>query len=104
MTTQPEWTHGPDIMTPAQWHWLKGHAERIPALFRGLESGSTETSHVMGQRVINGRTVRLSLVVQVVDPGGNPLRSHASVNYPNTAKPPERPTTRHHRRGRPKRW
>ncbi len=75
-----------------QWQWLKSHAERIPALFRGLEAGSTETSHVMGQRVIDGRTVRLSLVAQVVDPGTNPLRSHASANYPNTVNPPAWPS------------
>lgn len=39
-------------------------------------------STIIGTRVINGRTVQLRLVAEVVDPGPNPLRSHASVNYP----------------------
>ncbi len=45
--------------------------------------GEEKSQHDMGERVINNRTVRLSLVTQVVDLGADPLRSHASVNYPN---------------------
>lgn len=71
-------------MSPKQWKWLESVAAHIPGLFRGVESGSEKTTHVIGERIINGRTVRLSLVAQVVDPGTNPLNSHASANCPST--------------------
>ncbi len=43
-----------------------------------------KSQHDMGERVINNRTVRLTLVAQVVDPRAEPCRSHASDNYQNT--------------------
>lgn len=91
-------------MTPKQWQWLIEAANRIPELFSVLEQGNTRADSTLGERVINGRVVRLLLRAEVVDPGTNPLRNHASANYPNTAKPPERPDTQHRRPRRPKRW
>ncbi len=90
-------------MNPRQWQWLSEAADRIPTLFEALERGGTRADTTLGERMIKGRRVRLSLLVEVVDPGGNPLARHASVNYPNTGKPPERPDTQHLRRARPKR-
>ena len=78
-------------MTPKQWQWLIEAANRIPELFSVLEQGNTRADSILGERVINGRVVRLLLRAEVVDPGANPLRNHASASYPNTAKPPERP-------------
>lgn len=72
-------------MNSIQWLWLRAVAARIPGLFHDINSGSEKSSFVMGERVINNRVVRLSLVAQVVDPGANPLHSHASSNYPNTS-------------------
>lgn len=71
-------------MNRTQWQWLEAVGARIPGLFASIKAGHAESRHVMGERVINGRTVRLSLVAQVVDPGANPLRSHASADYPSS--------------------
>ncbi len=62
---------------PKQWQWLTEAASRIPALFEALEQGGSRADTALGVRTIRGKEVRLSLVVEVVDPGGNPLRSHA---------------------------
>ncbi len=96
-------------MTPLQWKWLESAGARIPALFAGIKSGQTETRHALGERVINGRRVRLSLVAQVVDPGANPLRSHASTGYPyggDVVRPEGmvEPQPRRRNAKRPKRW
>ena len=94
----------PVRMNPTQWQWLIEAASRIPSLFESLKQGSIRADTTLGVRVINGRYVRLSLLAEVVDPGANPLASHASANYPTTEKPPARPDTQHRRRSRPKRW
>lgn len=96
-------------MTPLQWQWLQSVGSRISGLFADIKAGQSLARHVMGERVINGRTVRLSLVAQVVDPGANPLRSHASAHYPSTGDVvrPEgmvEPTVRRRSAKRPKRW
>lgn len=90
-------------MNPKQWQWLTEATKRIPALFDNVEKGVSKAETVLGERVINGKRVRLSLVVEVVDTGRNPLASHASANYPGTSPNLERPDTRHRRRTGPKR-
>lgn len=96
-------------MTPKQLQWLIEATGWIPGLFQAIEGGKVEATTILGERVINGRTVRLALVVDVVDPGHNPLGSHASVNFPSLPrtgstlpKPVVRGQHRHPRR--PKRW
>lgn len=97
-------------MTPAQWQWLQALAKQIPILFRGIQAGQSLTRHELGERLVNGRRVRLSLVAQVVDPGANPLQSHASTHAPRTpgdaGQPAGQATSPIRRRShrRPKRW
>ncbi len=80
------------LMNSKQRQWLTEAAGRIPGLFETLKQGSARADTTLGIRVINGKHVRLSLLAEVLNPGTNPLSSHASVNYPNTARPPERPS------------
>lgn len=71
-------------MNKTQWTWLTSVAAQIPRLFKEIATGKDSSNFVMGERVINNKVVRLSLVAQVVDAGGNPLASHASATCPST--------------------
>ena len=69
-------------MNKTQWQWLSDVAGQIPRLFQAIKSGEEEATALLGERVIGGRTVRLTLMAEVVDPGADPLQSHASENVP----------------------
>lgn len=71
-------SHNKNRLKSKQWRWLEKQARSIPLLFESVRSGEREARHDMGERVINGRRVRLSLVAQVSDTGRNPLENHAS--------------------------
>lgn len=71
-------------MTPKQQSWIEAVADRIPGLFDAIQTGQIMSATVIGERIINDKNVRLSLSVEVVDSGADPLGSHASVNYPST--------------------
>lgn len=94
-------------MTPTQWEWLKSVSAQIPSLFATIQSGCNESRYVMGERVIKGRRVRLSLLAQVVDPGPDPLHSHASDSFPGThdaRRPPGMVVPEYKPRKRTRRW
>ena len=91
-------------MNSKQQQWLENLVSRIPSLFDSIAQGNQKSQYVIGERTVNGRQVKLYLVAEVVDAGPDPLENHASVNFPDTGTPPERPRTQHSRRGRPKRW
>lgn len=73
-------------MTPEQWQWLEQVGRQIPALFKRSQAGETRATVTIGERVINGRLVRLQLVTETVDTGRNPLDRHASACYPMSDK------------------
>ena len=73
-------------MNAKQWQWLLDAANRIPELFGAIEQGNIRADANLGERVINGKHVRLYFVAEVVDPGRDPLESHASVNFPVHSK------------------
>ena len=96
-------------MTPKQLQWLIDATSKIPGLFRKIEGGKDSATTLLGERVINGRTVRLTFKAEVVDPGANPLQSHASVNFPTPPRkqpdyPKPEPQGQHRHARRPKRW
>ena len=93
-------------MNETQWRWLSDIANRIPALFQAIGNGETNAAILLGERVIGGRTVRLTLLAEVVDPGTDPLRSHASVNFPapDIVKPDDMSVPKPRNRKRSKRW
>lgn len=93
-------------MNETQWQWLSDIASRIPALFQAIGSGETNATTLLGERVIGGRTVRLTLLAEVVDPGADPLRSHASVNFPapDIVRPDDMTAPKPRNRKRTKRW
>lgn len=65
-------------MSPAQRQFLEKVALRIPELFASIKEGNVKAEQILGERTINKRQVRLKLVVEVVDPGINPLATHSS--------------------------
>ena len=93
-------------MNAKQWQWLLDVAKRIPRLIGKIEQGSIRADTTLGERVIDGKLVQLSFVAEVVDPGADPLASHASVNYPSTHTPisPGVQVKNTRKRRRPKRW
>lgn len=94
-------------MNPKQWQWLNRIAAVIPELFKPLDDLSTSrTETTLGIRLIDGKHVKLSLVAEVVDPGRDPLQSHASVNYPmpDSERPDGMATPKPKNRKRAKRW
>ena len=93
-------------MNAEQWQWLLDAANRIPVLFGAIEQGNIRADANLGERVINGKHVRLYFVAEVVDPGRDPLESHASVNFPvqQVGNDPDVQVKDRPRRSRPKRW
>ncbi|MBX2838819.1 MAG: hypothetical protein KTR35_18315 [Gammaproteobacteria bacterium] len=65
-------------MTPRQRQFLEIVAKRIPELFAIIEEGNVKAEHILGDRVINQRQVRLKLIAEVVDAGANPLATHSA--------------------------
>lgn len=63
-------------MRPAQLQWLEAACAAIPDLFARISAGADQADHVLGERMIGRRRVRLVFRVQVVDPGANPLATH----------------------------
>lgn len=92
-------------MNPKQWQWLLDVANRIPGLIGKIEQDNVRADTRLGERVIHGKRVRLYFVAEVVDPGADPLASHASVNYPTTYTPvsPGVQVRNTRKRSRPKR-
>ena len=93
-------------MNEKQRQWLLDAANRIPGMFDVIEQGQIRADTTLGERVIDGKLARLSFVAEVVDPGADPLASHASVNYPTTHTPtsPGVQVKNTRKRSRPKRW
>jgi len=60
-----------------QQSFLESIAEKIPRLFAAIESGNSSAEFILGTRVLKGRRVRLSLVAQLIEPGGSPLSTHS---------------------------
>ena len=89
-------------MNTKQWQWLLDAAMLLPELFSRLENEEGRVEHTLGERIIGTKRVRLLWQLTEVDSGGNPLKSHASVNYPNVATVPERPDTQHISRSGPR--
>ncbi len=88
-----------------QWQWLMDVAGKIPGLFLVITGGKYDANILLGERVIDGRAVRLSFKTEVMDPGHNPLAGHASASFP-TAKlnVPIMASIKPRHRKRPKRW
>ena len=92
-------------MNSKQLHWLTEATSRIPALFQAIKEGQDEANTLLGERVINGQLVRLSMKAVVVDPGHNPLANHASTNFPAAkVDVPDMPLIKPRHRKRPNRW
>lgn len=64
-------------MNIRQQAFLEKLAQRIPRLFEVIGEGNEKCEYIIGTRLIGNRQVRLKLVAEVVDPGGNPLASHS---------------------------
>ena len=93
-------------MNETQWQWLSDIAKRIPSLFQAIGDGQPNAATLLGERTIGGRTVRLTLRAEVIDPGADPLHSHASVNFPapDIVKPDDMTVPKPRNRKRSKRW
>ena len=78
-------------MNSAQIAFLKLIADRIPRLMVAIQQGNQHAEYVIGRRIIAGRQVRLVLLAEVVDPGGNPMATHStpstSPSTPSAAEP-----------------
>jgi len=68
-----------------QQSFLESIAEKIPRLFAAIESGNSRAEFILGTRVLKGRRVRLSLVAQLIEPGGSPLSTHSEPMPDDTA-------------------
>ncbi len=66
-------------MNANQQAFLEQIAQLIPKLFDAIKLGNVKSECILGVRVINSRHVRLKLVVEVVDPGANPLDTHSQL-------------------------
>lgn len=67
-------------MNSQQQAFLEKLAQRIPRLFEVIGEGNEKCEYIIGTRLIGKRQVRLKLVAEVVDPGGNPLASHSLLS------------------------
>ena len=56
-----------DSLTEDQMAWLETLAERIPVLFEFIEAGQYKAEFIVGTRTINKKSVRLKLVVEVIE-------------------------------------
>lgn len=68
------------MMNNEQQAFLEKLASRIPQLFEVIRQGNIKSEYIIGIRQIGQRHVRLKMVVEVVDPGANPLASHSTMN------------------------
>ena len=68
-----------------QQRFLEKLADLIPRLFATIEEGNVKSEYIVGVRRVGQRHVRMKLVVEVVDSGDNPLKTHGM-------QPPAMPT------------
>ena len=66
-------------MNSRQQAFLQHIGTLIPKLFDAIRMGNVKSECVLGDRIIGQRQVRLKLVVEVVDPGSNPLATHSQM-------------------------
>jgi len=66
-------------MNSQQQAFLEHIGTLIPKLFDAIRLGNVKSECVLGDRIIGQRQVRLKLVVEVVDPGNNPLATHSQM-------------------------
>lgn len=66
-------------MNSQQQAFLQHIGTLIPKLFDAIRLGNVKSECVLGDRIIGQRQVRLKLVVEVVDPGNNPLATHSQM-------------------------
>lgn len=63
-------------LSPTQVKFLQRVVAAIPRLFEALEEGNVKSEWILGLRRVRDRQARLKLVAELVDPGGNPLKTH----------------------------
>ncbi len=71
-------------MNSQQQAFLQHIGTLIPKLFDAIRMGNVKSECVLGDRIIGQRQVRLKLVVEVVDPGSNPLATHSQMRQNQT--------------------
>jgi len=65
-------------------------AVSIPRLFAAIQDGNERSEYILGTRNIDDRQVRLVLMAEVVDPGGNPLATHSALSRSAPVEPTEK--------------
>lgn len=65
-------------MNRRQQQFLQRVASQIPRLMKQIADGNERAELILGTRIVEGRQIRLLLVVEVVDPGANPLETHGA--------------------------